>query len=209
VDFENAGRLDLFVSNGHIYPEVDTHGLGTKYRQRKQLFRNLGNKRFQDITEEVGGGLLLEKSSRGAAFGDYDNDGDIDVIVVNLDDRPTLLRNDTAAGHHWLTVQLVGAKSNRDGIGARVRVTAGGRTQAAEIRGGGSYLSNNDRRAHFGLAEADRVQQLQIEWPSGLVETATNVAADGFYIAREGRGLQGILNAPRPASGAAPPSRGR
>ena len=151
VDFENSGLLDLFIANGHIYPEVDTHGLGTKYRQRKQVFRNLGNKRFQEITDQVGGGVLLERSSRGAAFGDYDNDGDVDVLVVNLDDRPTLLRNDTPAANHWLTLQLVGAKSNRDAIGARVRLTANGRTQSTEIRGGGSYLSNNDRRAHFGL----------------------------------------------------------
>jgi hypothetical protein len=207
VDFENAGRLDLFVSNGHIYPEVDTHGLGTKYRQRKQLFRNLGNKRFQEITDEVGGGLLLEKSSRGAAFGDYDNDGDIDVLVVNLDDRPTLLRNDTAGGNHWVTFQLAGTKSNRDGIGARIRVTANGSTQSAEIRAGGSYLSSNDRRAHFGLGAADRVQQVQIQWPSGLVESANNLPADGFYVAREGQGMR--LSAPRSTSGAVPPSRAR
>ncbi len=207
VDFANAGRLDLFVSNGHIYPEVDTHGLGTKYRQRKQLFANLGNKRFQEISEEVGGALLVEKSSRGAAFGDYDNDGDIDVIVVNLDDRPTLLRNETPSGNHWLTVQLAGTKSNRDGIGARVRVTAGGRTQTTEIRGGGSYLSNNDRRAHFGLAVADRAQRVQIQWPSGLVESADNLAADAFYVAREGQGIR--LSARRSVSGAAPPSRAR
>src|SRR4051794_39007841 len=117
VDFENSGLLDLFVANGHIYPEVDTHGLGTKYRQRKQVFRNLGNKRFQEITDQAGGGVLLERSSRGAAFGDYDNDGDVDVLVVNLDDRPSLLRNDTPAVNHWVTLQLVGAKSNRDAIG--------------------------------------------------------------------------------------------
>jgi hypothetical protein len=189
VDFANSGLLDLFVSNGHIYPEVDTHGLGTRYRQRKQLFRNLGNRRFQEVTDESGGGLLLEKSSRGAAFGDYDNDGDIDVLVVNLDDRPTLLRNDTAGGNHWVTLQLVGTKSNRDGIGARVRVTANGRPQTTEIRAGGSYLSSNDRRAHFGLGAANRVQQVQIQWPSGLVESANDLAADHFYVAREGQGV--------------------
>jgi hypothetical protein len=207
VDFANSGLLDLFVANGHIYPEVDTHGLGTKYRQRKQLFRNLGNKRFRDETDEVGGGLLLEKSSRGAAFGDYDNDGDIDVLVVNLDDRPTLLRNDTPAGNHWATLQLSGTKSNRDAIGARVRVTAGGRTQSAEIRSGGSYISNNDRRAHFGLGAADRVQRVEIQWPSGLVESANGLHADRFYAAVEGQGIR--LSEPRPASGAAPPSRAR
>jgi len=190
VDVDNNGLLDLFQANGHIYPEVDSHGLGTKYRQRKQLFQNLGNKRFQEITDQVGGGLLIEKSSRGAAFGDYDNDGDIDILVVNLDDRPTLLRNDSAGGNHWITVGLVGTRSNRDAIGARVRVTAGGRTQTSEVRSGGSYLSQNDRRAHFGLGAADRVEQVQIRWPSGLVETTNSLSADRFYVAREGQGIR-------------------
>jgi enediyne biosynthesis protein E4 len=190
VDFGNNGLLDLFMANGHIYPEVDGHGLGTTYLQRKQLFRNLGNKRFQEVTDQVGGGVLLEKSSRGAAFGDYDNDGDIDVLVVNLNDRPTLLRNDSAGAHHWITIGLAGTKSNRDAIGARVRVTAGGRTQISEVRSGGSYLSQNDRRAHFGLGDADRVEQVQIRWPSGLVETVNGLSADRFYVAREGQGIR-------------------
>jgi enediyne biosynthesis protein E4 len=207
VDFTNSGLLDLFVANGHIYPEVDSHGLGTKYKQRKQLFRNLGNKRFQEITTETGGGLLLEKSSRGTAFGDYDNDGDIDVLVVNLDDRPTLLRNDTAGGNHWVTIQLVGGKSNRDAIGARVRLTANGRTQSTEIRSGGSYLSQNDRRAHFGLGGASSAEQVQIQWPSGLVESAASLSADRFYIAREGQGIR--ISEPRSTSGAARPSPAR
>src|SRR4029077_7162363 len=125
VDVDNNGLLDLFQANGHIYPEVDRHGLGTRYLQRKQLFQNLGSRRFQEITDQVGGGLLLERSSRGAAFGDYDNDGDIDVLVTNLKDRPTLLRNETTGGGHWITLGLEGTKSNRDAIGASVRVTAG------------------------------------------------------------------------------------
>jgi hypothetical protein len=207
VDFENAGWLDLFVANGHIYPEVDAHGIGTRYRQRKQVFRNLGNRRFQEITDQVGGGVLLEKSSRGAAFGDYDNDGDIDVIVVNLDDRPSLLRNDTPPGNHWITLQLTGVKSNRDAIGARVALTASGRTQSTEIRGGGSYLSSNDRRAHFGLGASAAPVSVRIEWPSGMVETAGGLQPDRFYEAREGQGVR--LSEPRGASAAAPPSRDR
>ncbi len=206
-DFTNSGLLDLFVSNGHIYPEVDTHGLGTKYKERKQLFRNLGNKRFRDATDESGGPLVVEKSSRGAAFGDYDNDGDIDVLVVNLDERPSLLRNDTAPGNHWITLQLVGGRSNRDAIGARVTATAGGRTQSAEVRAGGSYLSNNDRRVHFGLGTAARAQQVQVRWPSGLVEPIGDLAADRFYVVREGQGAR--VSEPRPASAAGPPSPGR
>ena len=190
VDLENDGLLDLLVANGHIYPEVDSHGIGTRYRQRKQLFRNLGNKRFQEVTDQVGGGLLLEKSSRGAAFGDYDNDGDLDVLIVNLDDRPTLLRNETAHDNHWITIGLVGTRSNRDAIGALVRVTAGGRTQISEVRSGGSYLSQNDRRVHFGLGAFDRVDRIEIRWPSGLVETLPGVPPDRFYTATEGQGLK-------------------
>ena len=108
ADFDNDGLLDLFVANGHVYPEIDRSGRGTKYLQPKQLFKNLGQGLFSDVTEAVGGGLLIEKSSRGAAFGDVDNDGDIDVLVINMNDRPTLLRNDTDAGHNWIALKLVG-----------------------------------------------------------------------------------------------------
>jgi len=193
VDFDNSGLLDLFVANGHLYPEVYSHGLGTRYLQRKQLFHNLGNKRFQDVTEQAGKGLLIEKSSRGAAFGDYDNDGDLDVLVINLNDRPTLLRNDTPHANHWVTIELAGTKGNRDAIGARVRVTAGGRTRVSEVRSGGSYLSQNDRRVHVGLGTADRVEQVQIRWPGGAVETARDLQADRFYVAREGQGIRPIV----------------
>ena len=118
--------------------------------------------------------------------------GDLDVLVVNLDDRPTLLRNETAGGNHWITIGLTGTKSNRAAIGASVRLTAGGRTQISEVRSGGSYLSQNDRRAHFGLGAADRVDQVHIRWPSGLVETVKDLAADRFYAAREGQGIRPI-----------------
>ena len=136
--------------------------------------------------------MVIEKSSRGAAFGDYDNDGDIDVLVINMDDRPTLLRNDTASGNHWLTIRTVGTKSNRDGIGARIRLTAGGRTRMAEVRSGGSYLSHNDSRAHFGLGKAGRVDTIEIRWPSGRIETAAGLQVDRFYVAREGQGVRPI-----------------
>jgi enediyne biosynthesis protein E4 len=188
VDIDNDGRLDVFIANGHVYPEVDRHGLGTRYHQRKQLFINEGQ-RFRHATTEVGGGLLIEKSSRGAALGDYDNDGDLDALVVNMNDRPTLLRNDTVRGGHWITLRLVGAKSNRDAIGAKVIVEAAGRRQTHAIRGDGSYLSHSDVRAHFGLREATKVTRIQIHWPSGLVETTTDLAADRFYVASEGTGV--------------------
>ena len=188
VDIDNDGRLDIFIANGHVYPEVDKAGLGTRYQQRKQIFVNEGT-RFRHASAEIGGGLLLEKSSRGAAFGDYDNDGDIDVLVINMNEPPTLLRNDTSPGNHWITIRLAGSKGNRDGIGARIRIEAGKRRQTTTVRGDGSYMSYSDTRAHFGLAEATRVDRLEIRWPSGVVETATGLAADRFYIAREGSGI--------------------
>jgi enediyne biosynthesis protein E4 len=188
VDLDNDGRLDVFIANGHVYPEVDRQGSGTRYHQRKQLFVGDG-KRFRHATAEAGGGLLLEKSSRGAAFGDYDNDGDTDVLVVNMNDSPTLLRNDTASRNHWITIDLAGVKSNRDGIGARVRIEAGGRRQTAEARGDGSYLSHSDTRVHFGLGAATRVDRAEIRWPSGLTETLPGFGADRFYLAREGQGI--------------------
>jgi len=188
VDLDNDGRLDVFIANGHVYPEVDAHGLGTRYLQKKQVFLNEG-KRFRHATAEIGGGLLIEKSSRGAAFGDVDNDGDVDVLVVNMNDRPTLLRNDSSPSNHWITLRLVGTKSNRDAIGARVRIDAGGRSQTTSVRGDGSYLSHSDLRAHFGLREATRLDRVEIRWPSGLVETATGLTANRFYVATEGSGI--------------------
>jgi hypothetical protein len=154
------------------------------------LFQNLGKARFRHVADPAGGGVQIERASRGAAFGDYDNDGDVDILVVNLSDRPTLLRNDTGGGHHWITLQLAGTKSNRNGIGARVQVRAGGHTQIAEVRSGGSYLSHNDMRARFGLGVAARVNAVEIRWPSGLVEQVDGLAVDRFYLAEEGRGVR-------------------
>lgn len=189
VDIDNDGLLDVFVANGHVYPAADKAGLGVRFLQRKLLFLNTGGGRFRHVTDDVGGGLLLEKSSRGAAFGDYDNDGDADVLVVNLNDRPTLLRNDTAGGH-WVTLRLMGTKSNRNGIGARVQVRSGSRTQTAEVRSGGSYLSHNDMRVRFGLGSSTTVDALEVRWPSGVVDAGTALAADRFYIAEEGKGIR-------------------
>jgi hypothetical protein len=185
VDLDNDGRLDVFIANGHVYPEVDRHGLGTHYRQRKQVFVNDG-RRFRHATAEIGGGLLIEQSSRGAAFGDYDNDGDVDVLVVNMNEPPTLLRNESSSGNHWVTLRLVGSKSNRDAIGAKVRIEVAGRRQVMWVRGDGSYLSHSDTRAHFGLGTASRVDRLEIQWPSGLVQSVAGLAADRFYVAKEG-----------------------
>jgi len=189
VDLDNDGLLDIFVANGHVSPEIDQSALGSKYLERKQLFRNLGSGRFREVTEEVGSSLLVEKSSRGTAFGDYDNDGDLDILVINLNDRPTLLRNESSNRNHWLTLRLVGSKSNRDAIGARITVEAGKRGQIAEVRSGGSYLSHNDSRVHFGLGDATQVRRLKVRWPSGAEETFENLQVDQFLVVKEGQGI--------------------
>jgi enediyne biosynthesis protein E4 len=187
VDLDNDARLDLFIANGHVYPDVARTGTSS-YLQRNQVFRNVGRGRLQHVTEMVGGPLVREKSSRGAAFGDFDNDGDADVLISVLDDLPMLLRNDTA-GNHWITLSLEGVKSNRSAIGAKVTIEAGGRRQVAEVRSGGSYVSHNDRRVRFGLGNATTVDRISIRWPLGLVEEAKHLTADRFYTAREGTGI--------------------
>lgn len=192
VDLDNDGLLDIFIANGHVYPEIDDLKIGTKFLQSKQVYLNLGNGRYDEISQQVGGGVVLEKSARGAAFADYDNDGDVDVVVINLNDRPTLLRNDTDKTNHWLTLRLTGTKSNRDAIGARVALKAAGRTQVAEVRSGGSYLSHNDSRIHFGLGSAETVDSLEIRWPSGLVETFETLKPDRIVSITEGKEIPGI-----------------
>jgi len=188
VDFDNDGRLDLFIANGHVYPDIERTGTST-YRQRNQVFHNVGGGRFREATSEIGGPLTLRKSSRGAAFGDYDNDGDIDVLVSVLDEGPMLLRNDTAGGN-WITLRLEGTQSNRSAIGAKVIVEAAGRQHVAEVRSGGSYMSQNDTRVHIGLGAATTADRISIRWPNGNVETVYGVAARRFYVAREGAGVQ-------------------
>jgi hypothetical protein len=188
VDVDNDGLLDLFIANGHVYPDVERTGTST-YRQRNQLLRNVGRGQYRLITKEVGGPLLLEQSSRGAAFGDVDNDGDIDILVSTIDDRPVLLRNDSTGGH-WITLRLEGVRGNRSAIGAKVVIETGTRRQTVEVRSGGSYMSHNDMRAHFGLGAATKVDRLTIRWPNGYSETADSLSADRFYVAREGGGVQ-------------------
>lgn len=190
VDLDNDGLLDIFVANGHIYPQIDQFALGSTFLERNQLYQNRGNGRFQKVTAETGDSLLTRNSSRGVAFGDYDNDGDLDILVINLDDRPALLRNEGGNSNHWLTLRLVGTKSNRDAIGARIAVEVGDRKQIAEVRSGGSYLSHNDFRVHFGLGQETQVKRLEVRWPSGLVETFENLRGDQFLQVTEGQGVE-------------------
>jgi predicted nucleotidyltransferase len=188
VDLDNDGLLDLFIANGHVYPDVERTGTST-FRQRNQVFRNMGGGRFRHVTTDVGGPLLTEKSYRGAAFGDYDDDGDVDILVSVLDERPVLLRNDSTGGH-WITVRLEGTTSNRSAIGAKVTLEAAGKRHVAEVRSGGSYVSQNDFRVHVGLGPAMKVDRLTIRWPNGRTEAVAELAADRAYVAREGAGIQ-------------------
>jgi enediyne biosynthesis protein E4 len=185
-DFDNDGWPDILIVNGHVYPQVDSLSAGAKYRERKILLRNNGNGTFQDLSEQAGPPIMASEPARGAAFGDIDNDGKIDVVVENIDGKPTILRNITADKNHWLTLRLVGKRSNRLGIGARVKLSAGGVTQIGEVRSGGSYLSQNDLRLHFGLGSASKAETLEVRWPSGEVDRHVDLKADDFYVITEG-----------------------
>jgi hypothetical protein len=185
VDFDNDGLLDIFVANGHVYPEVDGANAGQHYAQRKEIYRNIGNGMFKEIARDLQGDLLVPKSARGAAFGDYDNDGDIDVLTINMNDRPSLYRNDGENRNHWIGFQLEGTRSNRDAIGARIEIDSGGKTQASEVRSGGSYLSHNDMRVHFGLGAQTRVDRVRIRWPNGNTEELKDLQADRYVKVRE------------------------
>ena len=188
LDLDRDGWLDLFLVNGHVYPEVAQLKTEAAYRQRKVVYRNVGGTRFEDVTERLGPPATTPKAGRGSAFGDFDNDGDVDALVTNVHDAPDLFRLDTDPSRHWLSVKLVGTRSNRSAIGARVRVSAGGATQVDEVRGGGSYISQNDLRVHFGLGAAGSVERLQVRWPNGLEEEWRGLAVDRLVTLKEGDG---------------------
>ena len=188
VDFDNDGWLDIFLVNGHVYPEVEKLTTEAGYPQRKVLYQNQRNGSFKDVAEKVGGPLLEPTASRGCAFGDFDNDGDVDVVINPVNDFPVLLRTDSATNNNWISIKLVGVKSNRDGIGARIKVVTDGKTQIDEVRSGGSYYSQNDLRVHFGLGKATKAQTIEARWPSGVVDTLTDVAAGQVVFIKEGAG---------------------
>ncbi len=188
-DFDNDGWPDILTTNGHVYPEVGDDG-ESGYRQRKVLYRNVKDGRFEDVSLEAGPGILEQVPGRGCAFGDFDNDGDIDIVVNCVNDYPQLLRCDSSVKNHWIKVKTVGVKSNRSGIGARVYCTPeGGRRQMDEVRSGGSYLSQNDLRVHFGLGQAEKAD-IEVHWPSGMVDKIPGVAADQVITVVEGQGVR-------------------
>jgi hypothetical protein len=184
-DFDNDGWKDLMLVNGHVFPEVDRLNAGVRYRNPIILYRNTRNGRFEDVSAAAGPGLQELHSSRGAAFGDIDNDGAIEVIVNNQNETPSLLKRSTAIPNHWVILDLKGTKSNRSAIGARVRLTASNRSQIDEVRSGGSYLSQSDLRLHFGLGAAAEIDQIDIDWPSGARQKLEHVKADRVITIRE------------------------
>lgn len=188
LDLDLDGWLDLFLVNGHVYPEVEQLKTEAGYRQRKVVYRNRGDGKFDDVTERLGPPVTIEKAGRGAAFADFDNDGDVDVFVNNVHDTPEFYRLDVKDGHRWLLVRLVGVTSNRSAIGARLRATTGTGTQTQEVRGGGSYYSQNDLRAHFGLGTASKVDRLEVRWPNGLEEVWSGLEANQIVTLKEGSG---------------------
>src|SRR5690606_5257947 len=171
VDLERDGWPDLLLVNGHVYPEVEALAGEAGYAQRKVVYRNRGDGTFDDVTDGLGPPLTTPAASRGAAFGDIDNDGDVDVLVNNVHAPPDLFRLDTGGdAGHWLSIALVGTLSHRNAIGARGTVVAGGRQFVDEVRGGGSYYAQNDFRLHFGIGSASRIERVVVRWPAGAEE---------------------------------------
>ncbi len=185
-DYDNDGWDDLFLVNGHVFPEVDTLQIDIHYKDRAILYRNLGNGRFDDVSAHAGPAFAERHSSRGAAAADIDNDGSLELLVNNQNEAPSLLANAARPAGHWAILSLTGTRSNRSAIGARVRLTAGGRVRLAEVRSGGSYLSQSDLRLHFGLGAARRIDRIDVDWPGGGHETWRDLAADRVIAIREG-----------------------
>jgi hypothetical protein len=188
VDLDNDGLPDLFWVTGMVYPEVERQFPDYPYKTPAVVFRNLGDGKFEELFDEAGPGIAEAHPSRGMAFGDFDNDGDVDILIMNINEPPSLLRNDMKGNNHWLKVLLVGVASNRSAIGAQVVATYGARKQAQAVMAQCSYLSANDRRLHFGLGP-EKTAGLEIRWPNGAQEKVADVAADQLVVIREGSGV--------------------
>jgi hypothetical protein len=198
VDIDNDGWLDILVANGHVYPEVDGTQVDAAYAERKYLYRNLRNGQFEDVSLTGGSGITTPAPARGFALGDFDNDGDLDAIVNCVNAPPQLLRCDSTLNRSWIKFRLVGTKSNRSAIGARVKVTALTGTpplnakpgsplaQIDEVRSGTGYFSQNDLRLHFGLGDAKKADLVEIRWPSGAVDTLKDLDVNRLYVVEEG-----------------------
>jgi enediyne biosynthesis protein E4 len=190
LDYDNDGWLDIFQVNGHVYPEIDSFHLDQTFKEPRIVYHNTGNSKFKDVSKEMGPGVTERFSSRGAAFGDYDNDGDIDVLILNMNDPPSLLRNDGGNKNNWIKLKLVGVHCNRTAIGARAYVTVGKHRQMDEVHSGISVMSQGDLRLHFGLGQAKTVDLIEVKWPTTQkIETFRNIPANQILIIREGSGI--------------------
>jgi hypothetical protein len=194
VDLDNDGWPDIFTVTGNVYPEVEKFFKEYPHRSPRLIYRNLGNGRFKEVTSACGPGAQEVHSSRGCAFGDFDNDGDIDALIMNMNEPPSLLRNDYTSGarrgaNNWLKLKLIGVKSNRYAIGARVRLKIGARLQTQEVTSQSSYYSHNDMRLHFGLGENNKADQVEIRWPNGQIEIIKEIAANQIVAIKEGSGV--------------------
>jgi hypothetical protein len=199
LDVDNDGWPDLLLVNGHVYPEVDSQHLGSSYKEPRILFHNNGDGTFSDISASAGSSITTAASSRGLAVGDFWNDGRMSAVINNMNASPSLLVNQVKSANHWIGIHTVGTKSNRDGIGARIRVKAGSRTLVDEVRSGSSYISSIDMRVHFGLGKADKIEWVEISCPSGLTERFSNLPAVQITTLDEGKGIQSNQN-PRNSS---------
>ncbi len=191
-DFDNSGWPGILIVNGHVYPEVDGKGLGTSYREPRVLYYNLRDGTFANITTEAGPALSEMHSGRGLALGDLFNDGHEEALVNNMNEKPSLYYNTKPVGN-FISLQLIGVKSNRAAIGAVVTLESGNSKYAQEVRSGGGFISQSDLRLHFGLGEAASAEKIVIHWPSGLVETLQNLPANRFYVVREGSGIDSSM----------------
>jgi hypothetical protein len=189
VDLDNDGDQDIFVANGHVYPQIDQSEPQTGYRQKNQVFLNQGDSEFAEATFPPGDAMEQKASSRGGAFGDIDNDGDTDVVIVNIDDSPSLLRNEWQGKGNWICLRMVGTASNRDAIGARLSLISASHPQVKEVHPSGSIFSSSEFRIYFGLGPEKLAQEIQIDWPSGRRQTLEGVKAGEFLLAVEGRPL--------------------
>lgn len=210
IDYDNDGWKDIFLVNGHVYPQVDKNDWGTSYAQRPLLFHNVDKgKKFEVVPAAIGTGLAEVIPGRGAAFGDLFNDGKTDVVINSMDHVPSLMRDVSPDHHHWIGLKLIGGpKSPRDAVGAVAYLTAGGIKQRADVLSGGSYESSNDQRPHFGIGDATSVNALEIHWPSGAVEHVTLPSVDRFFTIQEGKGIvPGTLDEPAKSKTSGPQGR--
>ena len=190
LDYDNDGWPDIMQINGHVYPEIDSYNFGQTFKNPRLVYKNLGNGHFQDVSSSMGPGISERYSSRGAAFGDYDNDGALDVLILNMNDAPSLLRNLGGSRQNWIKLKLVGTKCNRTAIGARVRVTTGKHVQMDEVHSGTSVMSQSDLRLHFGVGTSTTIDVVEVRWPTTQkVEKFTGVKVNQILTIREGEGI--------------------